>query len=237
MKEFEARQQVRCIESRFASSVKFVVPHRKFIKEDVLTKVDKTGKDRTYTFFLFNDMVCYASGNNEALKLHQMLPIDRAFYVVDVPHHDKYSDRSFEMHSSIKSFIIHCSEYSIKKQWMTTLSQIIKDRIRLQPAKCQQRELAAPLMVPDDWSDECQMKDCDTKFSFVNRRHHCRYCGKLICSKCGKYKLASKVNKDRVVKPVCKMCFNAYNNILPAKANGKEEDVRDDDDSDGDDDE
>merc|ERR1711933_575913 len=110
-----------------------------------------------------------------------------------------------------KSFIIHCSAYSVKKSWMSTLSQIVK------PAKSQQRELAAPLMVPDDWSDECQMKECDTKFSFVNRRHHCRYCGKLICGKCGKYKLASKGNKDKVVKPVCKKCFNAFHNILPAR--------------------
>ena len=176
MKEFEARQQVRAIEARFADkkSVAFVKPHRQFKREGFLTKVDKTGKDKEYTFFLFNDMVCYASGEENALKLHQQLPVDRAFFIQDVPHHDKYSDRSFEMHSSIKSFIVHCSEYKIKKQWMDDLRTVIKDRVRLQPGKTQERELAAPLMVPDDWSDECQMKDCDTKFTFVNRRHHCR---------------------------------------------------------------
>merc|ERR1712156_62955 len=57
------------------------------------------------------------------------------------------------------------------------------------------------------------MADCSTKFSFVNRRHHCRYCGKLICSKCGKYKLTSKIDPDRIVKPVCKECFEEFKEI------------------------
>eukprot|EP01084_Bolivina_argentea_P276924 472621_1 len=230
MKEFEARQAVRAIEKRFNSVVNLVKPHRTFIKEGLMTKVDKTGKDREYIFFLFNDMMCYASGKNEeALKMHTSLPVDRAFFIQDVPHHDKYSDRSFEIHSSVKSFIVHCTQYKLKKEWMNSLRKIIKDRIRLQPGKTQERELAAPLMIPDDWSDECMMKDCDQKFTFVNRRHHCRYCGKLVCGKCGKFKLASRMNKNRVVKPICKFCFNAYNNIRPAKPNAKEENISDND--------
>mmetsp|Transcript_7041 Transcript_7041/g.11631 ORF Transcript_7041/g.11631 Transcript_7041/m.11631 type:complete len:468 (+) Transcript_7041:94-1497(+) len=242
MKEFEARQQVRAIETRFSNRPDLVRPHRKFIREGFMTKVDKTGKDREYTFFLFNDMVCYASGESKskssALKMHQQLPVDSAFFIQDVPHHDKYSDRSFEVHSSVKSFIVHCTEYKVKREWMSDLSKVVKDRVTLQPGKTQQRELAAPLMVPDDWSDECQMKDCDTKFTFVNRRHHCRYCGKLICGKCGKYKLASRTNKDRVVKPVCKACFAAFSAIRPAKSNAKlEDEEQDDDDSYSDEDE
>ena len=40
-----------------------------------------------------------------------------------------------------------------------------------------------------------------------------------------------------MVKPVCKICYNVYNNVRPAKANGKIEDAEDEDsDSDSDDD-
>merc|ERR1719245_49837 len=218
MKEYEARQQVRSIERRFGS-IKLVEPHRKFIKEGIMTKIDKTGKGRDYTFFLFNDMLCYASGKRQSvenvevhtnLSMRTMLPIDRAFFIQDIKYCDKYSDRSFEIHSSVKSFIVHCTEYQYKHQWMESLRKVIKDRVQLQPGKSQQRELAAPLMVPDDWSDKCQMKYCEVKFTFINRRHHCRYCGKLICGKCGKYKLTSRMDKNRFVKPVCKLCFNSY---------------------------
>eukprot|EP00485_Elphidium_margaritaceum_P009219 CAMPEP_0202691274 /NCGR_PEP_ID=MMETSP1385-20130828/6035_1 /ASSEMBLY_ACC=CAM_ASM_000861 /TAXON_ID=933848 /ORGANISM="Elphidium margaritaceum" /LENGTH=439 /DNA_ID=CAMNT_0049346651 /DNA_START=89 /DNA_END=1408 /DNA_ORIENTATION=+ len=217
MKEHTARQQVREIESRFSVRPSLLKPHRKFIREGLMKKVDKTGKSREYMFFLFNDMLCYASGENKTLKMHQEILIDEAFYVTDVPHHDQYNDCAFEFYSSVKSFIVYCNESRVKHQWLSDLQSVVKD------GKLLKRELSAPLMVPDDWSDECQMKDCDTKFTMINRRHHCRYCGKLICKSCGKYKLASRVNKDRVVKPVCKQCFYQYNAQYPANANAKEE--------------
>ncbi|VDO21306.1 unnamed protein product [Haemonchus placei] len=34
-----------------------------------------------------------------------------------------------------------------------------------------------PLWIPDDSSSKCLMEGCDTVFSFLNRRHHCRDCG------------------------------------------------------------
>ncbi|KAK6047877.1 hypothetical protein COOONC_14619, partial [Cooperia oncophora] len=34
-----------------------------------------------------------------------------------------------------------------------------------------------PLWIPDDASSKCLMEGCDTVFSFLNRRHHCRDCG------------------------------------------------------------
>ncbi|KJH52696.1 PH domain protein [Dictyocaulus viviparus] len=34
-----------------------------------------------------------------------------------------------------------------------------------------------PLWLPDDSSTKCLMEGCDTLFSFLNRRHHCRNCG------------------------------------------------------------
>merc|ERR1711879_381564 len=127
----------------------------------------------------------------------------------DVPHHEKYQDMAFELHSSVKSFVLHCDALSEKQEWMRDLGKVI-DALGARPNKTQQRELAAPLMVPDDWSAECQTADCSTKFSFVNRRHHCRYCGKLICSKCGKYKLTSKIDPEKILKPICKECFEEF---------------------------
>ena len=171
MKELEKRQQVRSIEHHFTSAVSLVKPHRKFLREGAMTKVDKTCKDKAYTFFLFNDMMCYASGGSEQLKLHTTLPVDRFFFIQDVPHHDKYSDRSFELHSSVKSFIVHCAENKRKKQEDINAAVREREPVRLQPGKTQESELAASPMVPDDWSDECHMKDCEShlKFSFVNR--------------------------------------------------------------------
>ncbi|VDO80909.1 unnamed protein product [Heligmosomoides polygyrus] len=61
-----------------------------------------------------------------------------------------------------------------------------------------------PLWIPDDSSSKCLMEGCDTVFSFLNRRHHCRDCGWLICSDCvGKAPLLKFHFKKEIVCPEC----------------------------------
>jgi MAD, mothers against decapentaplegic interacting protein len=39
-----------------------------------------------------------------------------------------------------------------------------------------------PYWIPDNMTAQCMQ--CDTKFSMIKRRHHCRACGLLLCSSC-----------------------------------------------------
>lgn len=39
-----------------------------------------------------------------------------------------------------------------------------------------------PYWIPDEMTNQCMQ--CDTKFSLIKRRHHCRACGLLLCSGC-----------------------------------------------------
>jgi hypothetical protein len=45
----------------------------------------------------------------------------------------------------------------------------------------------APVWIPDDQAPFCM--NCNAKFTFVNRRHHCRACGDCVCGKCFKAKV------------------------------------------------
>lgn len=38
--------------------------------------------------------------------------------------------------------------------------------------------------VPDDSVSNCQNKECKLEFTFFNRKHHCRFCGKIFCATC-----------------------------------------------------
>lgn len=40
----------------------------------------------------------------------------------------------------------------------------------------------APHWVPDNVTSFCMQ--CNQKFSFIKRRHHCRACGLVLCSAC-----------------------------------------------------
>ncbi|KAE9418884.1 hypothetical protein Angca_003407 [Angiostrongylus cantonensis] len=61
-----------------------------------------------------------------------------------------------------------------------------------------------PLWIPDDSATKCLMEGCDTEFTFLHRRHHCRNCGWLICSDCvGKAPLSKFQFKKEIVCPEC----------------------------------
>ncbi|XP_023930684.1 WD repeat and FYVE domain-containing protein 3 [Lingula anatina] len=65
--------------------------------------------------------------------------------------------------------------------------------------------------VRDETSDVCVA--CGVKFSFSERRHHCRNCGQLFCSKCSKFEI--EIPRLRIHKPV-RVCL-ACHNILRAQ--------------------
>ncbi|XP_050392525.2 WD repeat and FYVE domain-containing protein 3 [Patella vulgata] len=60
--------------------------------------------------------------------------------------------------------------------------------------------------MKDDGVDSCL--SCGVKFSFSERRHHCRNCGQVFCSRCSRYE--TEIRRLRIVKPVrvCQACFN-----------------------------
>nr|KAF6488520.1 zinc finger FYVE-type containing 21 [Rousettus aegyptiacus] len=54
--------------------------------------------------------------------------------------------------------------------------------------------LEEPQWVPDKECPRCMQ--CDAKFDFLTRKHHCRRCGKCFCDKCCRQKV-----------PLRRMCF------------------------------
>ena len=61
-----------------------------------------------------------------------------------------------------------------------------------------------PSWVPDADAQHCM--GCHEQFTFVKRRHHCRACGKVFCSKCSSHFMAlPQFGLDRPVR-VCNRC-------------------------------
>ncbi|EFC43629.1 RhoGEF domain-containing protein [Naegleria gruberi] len=64
--------------------------------------------------------------------------------------------------------------------------------------------------VPDKDADDCM--SCKSKFTFLRRRHHCRYCGGIFCGSCtGKRITLLRFGFDEPVR-VCDNCYQILTN-------------------------
>uniref|UniRef100_A0A8C0ERH3 Zinc finger FYVE domain-containing protein 26 n=1 Tax=Bubo bubo TaxID=30461 RepID=A0A8C0ERH3_BUBBB len=76
--------------------------------------------------------------------------------------------------------------------------------------------------IPDDTEMICMV--CKTeRFTMFNRRHHCRRCGRLVCSSCSTKKMAVEACRENLSR-VCDQCYSYYNREhLPGLNTGEPE--------------
>ncbi|NXI92652.1 ZFY16 protein, partial [Psophia crepitans] len=67
-----------------------------------------------------------------------------------------------------------------------------------------------PLWVPDSEAPNCM--NCQVKFTFTKRRHHCRACGKVFCGGCCKRKC-----KLQYMEKEARVCTGCYDDINKGK--------------------
>ncbi|NXN84573.1 ZFY16 protein, partial [Bombycilla garrulus] len=67
-----------------------------------------------------------------------------------------------------------------------------------------------PLWVPDSEAPNCM--NCQAKFTFTKRRHHCRACGKVFCGNCCKRKC-----KLQYMEKEARVCTGCYDDINKGK--------------------
>ncbi|XP_017848794.1 rabankyrin-5 [Drosophila busckii] len=67
------------------------------------------------------------------------------------------------------------------------------------------------------WAEAELCQECNSKFSLTMRKHHCRHCGRALCSKCSSNEMP--IIKFGINKPVrvCKVCFDV---LLGGNENG-----------------
>jgi hypothetical protein len=70
--------------------------------------------------------------------------------------------------------------------------------------------------MPDNITTNCSK--CNILFTFINRKHHCRYCGKIFCGKCANYfiHIPNEAKTHELIK-VNKMNQMIMTNILDIK--------------------
>jgi 1-phosphatidylinositol-3-phosphate 5-kinase len=79
--------------------------------------------------------------------------------------------------------------------------------------------------MPDSVSKECY--ECGDKFTTFRRRHHCRVCGQIFCSKCRSQELPGKLMGIKGNLKVCIYCSKVAATYMAANPPDLQETVRD----------
>ncbi|XP_057587175.1 zinc finger FYVE domain-containing protein 26 [Hippopotamus amphibius kiboko] len=75
--------------------------------------------------------------------------------------------------------------------------------------------------VPDESESTC-MVCCRERFTMFNRRHHCRRCGRLVCSSCSTKKMVVEGCRENPTR-VCDQCYGYFNTDVTEENPGQPE--------------
>lgn len=137
------------IEKKFIGSPGFSKPGRYIIREGALTKKPRDPQlgDRAYRFYLFNDLLAYASSIGWKMKLHGKVDISVSFHVRKLPRAG--AEHRLLVCSSSKSFVLYAPDEKSRDDWVRALEAAIVEVRRTIPE--QQRRVPPPVAPLPIW--------------------------------------------------------------------------------------
>ena len=127
IKDYESRTKVFEIQLRLINPENWVKPDRLFIKQGILTKIvsaSSTGKDESFEFILFSDMLIYCTKEKkDKLRLKNKLEINDTFIIKNIDE----NNNKFEINSSQESFVVCANTLTEKNDWINVLTQTVSD--------------------------------------------------------------------------------------------------------------
>ncbi|XP_059098621.1 pleckstrin homology domain-containing family F member 2-like isoform X2 [Tigriopus californicus] len=196
-------RRISLVESCFGSAGQpLAVPGRVLVGEGVLTKACRK-KSKPRQFYLFNDILIYGNIiiNKKKYNKQHIIPLEE---VKLQPLEDEGQFRNgWLICTKNKSFAVYAATGAEKQEWMAHIEKCVKDLLN-KSGKKPLNEHAA-VWVPDSEAPVCML--CKkSQFSLVNRRHHCRKCGAVVCGGCSNRKAILPSQSTKPLR-VCDTCF------------------------------
>uniref|UniRef100_A0A0K0DKT7 FYVE-type domain-containing protein n=1 Tax=Angiostrongylus cantonensis TaxID=6313 RepID=A0A0K0DKT7_ANGCA len=138
-------------------------------------------KPKRRQFFLFNDILVYGNIviSKKRYNKQRIIALENV-QLEDLPDEGGMKN-GWIVKTPEKSFAVYAASPKEKKEWMIHIERCVADLLEKgnkRPAK----EHAA-VWIPDGEAARC-MACGRTQFNLVQRRHHCRACGRVICGSC-----------------------------------------------------
>ncbi|XP_064476755.1 pleckstrin homology domain-containing family F member 2-like [Ornithodoros turicata] len=199
-------KRIANIENCFGSSGQpLAEPGRVLVGEGVLTKMCRK-KQKPRQFFLFNDILVYGNIliNKKKYNKQHIIPLEQV-KLENLGDDGTGLKNGWLIRTPTKSFAVYAATATEKTEWMAHINKCVEDVLR-KTGKCQAKEHAA-VWVPDAEAGFC-MHCRKTQFTMLNRRHHCRKCGAVVCGPCSSRKFMLPAQSTKPLR-VCLTCYDA----------------------------
>nr|KAI8733020.1 FYVE; RhoGEF and PH domain-containing protein 6-like isoform X3 [Biomphalaria glabrata] len=198
-----------------------IQPGRVLIKKGELQKLSRK-EMQPRMFILFNDVLLHTTAAATGYKINNILPLTGMR--VSSPKLEVYKFE-FNIICVQRSFTLSASSSKEKEEWVTALQTAIDTNAKkhhtfeaFKPGpqtSLHDKDFVlgskAPLWVPDGRVTMCML--CLVEFTLTWRRHHCRSCGRIVCSQCSDNKAPLRYLKDKPAR-VCDKCFDTLKEAL-----------------------
>ncbi|KAH0790422.1 FYVE zinc finger family protein [Histomonas meleagridis] len=181
------------------------------------SEVRKFSRKRTNVrhLILFSDLLLVAEPGllPQSLKVNKVYPSGE-YLIANVIDNGPFSN-AIDVRQKDKSFRCNLPDLKTKNLFIDGFKRM------LEMNKIEQNQLEmkgfSPVWIPDDQAPLCM--HCKSKFTFINRRHHCRFCGDCICKNCFNNEIELP-GISKQPKKVCPKCFSHITDLLNAENRG-----------------
>ncbi|XP_053652113.1 pleckstrin homology domain-containing family F member 2 isoform X3 [Cherax quadricarinatus] len=197
-------RRIAMVESCFGTSGQSLnEPGRVLVGEGVLTKMCRK-KPKPRQFFLFNDILVYGNIvlNKKKYNKQHIIPLEEV--QLSSLEDDGPFRNGWLIKTPIKSFAVYAATATEKAEWMAHINKCVTDLLRKSGKKAAEKHAA--VWVPDSETQVC-MHCKKTQFTLINRRHHCRKCGKVVCGPCSSKKVILTHQSNKPLR-VCLTCHD-----------------------------
>jgi len=196
-------RRIALVEGCFgASGQPLKVPGRVLVGEGVLTKACRK-KPKPRQFFLFNDLLVYGNIilNKKKYNKQHIVPLEEV-KLQSLEDEGQYRN-GWLICTRGKSFAVYAATAGEKQEWMAHIEACIRDLLTKGGKKAASDHAA--VWVPDSEANTCMVCKRAT-FNVINRRHHCRNCGCVVCGQCSSNKFMLPAQSSKPLR-VCDNCY------------------------------
>nr|XP_022299386.1 activating transcription factor 7-interacting protein 1-like isoform X2 [Crassostrea virginica] len=227
MRQGDHVQKMLEIQKSVEGNYEVIKPGRTFLKEGELMKLSRK-EMQPRMFFLFNDVLLYTTPiTTGGYRLNNALTL--VGMKVSKPKRDDLKTE-FNIISIQRSFMVIAKSEAERNSWVDMLQEAIDDqthrRNTFENGKTGGQSFydiydvnyelgsKAPIWIPDTRVTMCMI--CTSEFSVTWRRHHCRACGRVVCSNCSDNRAPLEYLRNKSMR-VCDECFQKLQTALEEK--------------------